>query len=69
MVILRLSVTALENPDLARERAGAGRKEDVKPWGRILMPLMSIFGNFRICRVDAGFIEELNIKRFLKELA
>jgi len=31
-----------KNPDLARERADAGKKKDVKPWDRVLMPLMSL---------------------------
>ena len=43
-IVLIISRTILirKNPDLARERAEAGKKEDVKPWDRILMPLMSI---------------------------
>jgi protein-S-isoprenylcysteine O-methyltransferase Ste14 len=44
-IVLIFSRTILirKNPDLAQERAAAGKKEDVKPWDRILMPLMSIY--------------------------
>jgi len=45
LVVLIISRVILirRNPDLAIERAEAGKKENVKPWDRVLMPLMSIF--------------------------
>lgn len=44
IVVLVISRVILirRNPDLAKERAEAGKKEDVKPWDRLLMPLMSL---------------------------
>ena len=42
VLVFSRAVLIHKNPDLARERADAGRKENVKSWDRILLPLMSI---------------------------
>jgi protein-S-isoprenylcysteine O-methyltransferase Ste14 len=34
----------LKNPDMARERAEAGQKEDVKAWDKTIVPLIAIYG-------------------------
>jgi protein-S-isoprenylcysteine O-methyltransferase Ste14 len=34
----------LKNPDMARERAEAGQKEDVKAWDKTIVPLVAIYG-------------------------
>lgn len=33
----------LKNPDMALERAGAGKKENVKSWDKVLMPLTALY--------------------------
>lgn len=43
LVLSRLLIL-LRNPDMARERAEAGKKEDVKDWDKILVPLIAIYG-------------------------
>lgn len=42
VLVFSRAILIRKNPDLAQERAEAGSKENVKPWDRILMPLMSI---------------------------
>lgn len=46
LIVLVLSRTLIivKNPDMARERAEAGKKEDVKAWDKILMPVTAIYG-------------------------
>jgi len=41
---LSRSLILLKNPDMARERADAGKKEDVKAWDKIIVPLIAIYG-------------------------
>lgn len=43
VLVVSRAILIRKNPELARERADAGKKENVKPWDRLLMPLMSIF--------------------------
>ena len=59
-IVLVVSRTILlrKNPDLALERAEAGRKKNVKPWDRILMPFMSIVlpvVSYIVCGLDERF--------------
>jgi len=42
VLVFSRAILIRKNPDLARERAEAGGKENVKPWDRVLMPLMSM---------------------------
>lgn len=44
VLVLGRSLILIKNPDMARERAEAGKKEDVKAWDRILVPLVAIYG-------------------------
>jgi len=44
VLVLSRWLIFLKNPDLLRERAEAGRKEDVKAWDRILVPMIAIYG-------------------------
>ena len=37
------AVLILKNPELAQERIQAGKKENVKPWDKILMPITAIY--------------------------
>lgn len=46
----------VKDPDMARERAEAGQREDVKPWDRILMPATAIYAPL-ISWVVAGLDE------------
>jgi protein-S-isoprenylcysteine O-methyltransferase Ste14 len=43
MVVSRAILIA-KHPDTALERAEANKKEDVKPWDRILMPVTALYG-------------------------
>ena len=43
VLVLSRSLILLKNPDMARERADAGKKEDVKAWDKILVPLIAIY--------------------------
>ncbi len=44
VLVLSRSLILLKNPDMARERAEAGQKENVKAWDKILVPLIAIYG-------------------------
>jgi protein-S-isoprenylcysteine O-methyltransferase Ste14 len=44
VLVLSRSLILLKNPDMARERADAGKKEDVKAWDKIIVPLIAIYG-------------------------
>ena len=44
MLVGSRAVLILKYPDLAQERAAAGRRGDVQPWDRFLMPLVAIYG-------------------------
>jgi protein-S-isoprenylcysteine O-methyltransferase Ste14 len=58
VLISSRAILLRKNPDLAQERAEAGRKANVKPWDRILMPLMSIFlplTAWIVCGLDERF--------------
>jgi protein-S-isoprenylcysteine O-methyltransferase Ste14 len=58
ILVFSRAILIRKNPDLARERAGAGGKENVKSWDRILMPLMSIFlplVSWIVCGLDKRF--------------
>lgn len=44
VLVLSRSLILLKNPDMAKERAEAGQKEDVKAWDKILVPLIAIYG-------------------------
>jgi len=43
VLVVSRAILIRKNPDLARERADAGKKENVKSWDRVLMPIMSTF--------------------------
>jgi len=58
VLVVSRAILIRKNPDLAQERAYAGKKENVKPWDRILMPLMSIFlplVSWIVCGLDERF--------------
>jgi len=58
VVVFSRAILLRKNPDLARERADAGKKENVKPWDRVLMPTMSIFlplVSWIVCGLDERF--------------
>lgn len=44
VLVLSRSLMLLKNPDMARERAEAGQREDVKAWDKILLPVTAIYG-------------------------
>lgn len=44
ILVLSRSLILLRNPDMAKERAEAGKKGDVETWDKILVPLMAIYG-------------------------
>ena len=43
-LVVSRGLILLKNPDMARERAEAGQKEDVKAWDKIIVPLIAIYG-------------------------
>jgi protein-S-isoprenylcysteine O-methyltransferase Ste14 len=43
VLVLSRSLILLKNPDMANERAEAGKKEDVKTWDKILVPLIAVY--------------------------
>ena len=49
----------LKNPDMARERAEAGQKEDVKAWDKTIVPLIAIYGPL-ISWIVAGLDERFS---------
>jgi protein-S-isoprenylcysteine O-methyltransferase Ste14 len=58
VLVFSRAILIRKNPDLAQERAGAGGKENVKPWDRILMPTMSLFlplVSWIVCGLDERF--------------
>jgi protein-S-isoprenylcysteine O-methyltransferase Ste14 len=44
VLVLSRALILLKNPDMARERAEAGQKGDVKAWDKTLVPLIAIYG-------------------------
>jgi protein-S-isoprenylcysteine O-methyltransferase Ste14 len=44
VLVLSRSLILLKNPDMAIERAEAGKREDVKAWDKILLPVTAIYG-------------------------
>lgn len=44
ILIVSRSFMIIKNPDMALERAEAAQKENVKPWDKILVPLITIYG-------------------------
>jgi protein-S-isoprenylcysteine O-methyltransferase Ste14 len=44
VLMLSRSLILLKNPDMARERAEAGQKKDVKAWDKIIVPLIAVYG-------------------------
>jgi protein-S-isoprenylcysteine O-methyltransferase Ste14 len=44
LLVLSRSLILLKNPDMVKERAEAGKKEDVKAWDKILVSLIAIYG-------------------------
>ena len=44
VLLVSRGIMILKNPDQALERAQAGKKENVKSWDRILMPLTALYG-------------------------
>ena len=44
VLVLSRSLILLKNPDMARERAEAGQKKDVKGWDKIIVPLIAVYG-------------------------
>jgi protein-S-isoprenylcysteine O-methyltransferase Ste14 len=44
VLVLSRSLMLIKNPDMARERAEAGQREDVKAWDKILLPATAIYG-------------------------
>lgn len=58
VLVVSRAILIRKSPDLARERADAGKKENVKPWDRVLMPVMSIFlplASWIVCGLDERF--------------
>jgi protein-S-isoprenylcysteine O-methyltransferase Ste14 len=44
VLVLSRSIILIKSPDMARERAEAGQREDVKTWDKILLPIIAIYG-------------------------
>jgi protein-S-isoprenylcysteine O-methyltransferase Ste14 len=44
VLVLSRSLILLKNPDMVRERAEAGQREDVKAWDKILLPATATYG-------------------------
>jgi protein-S-isoprenylcysteine O-methyltransferase Ste14 len=44
VLVLSRSLLLLKNPDMARERAEAGQRENVKAWDKILLPVIAVYG-------------------------
>jgi protein-S-isoprenylcysteine O-methyltransferase Ste14 len=44
VLVLSRSLILIKSPDMARERAEAGQREDVKVWDKILLPVTAIYG-------------------------
>jgi protein-S-isoprenylcysteine O-methyltransferase Ste14 len=44
VLVLSRSLMLLKNPDMARERAEAGQRENVKAWDKILLPVIAVYG-------------------------
>ncbi len=53
------ALVLIKSPDMARERSEAGRKEDVKSWDRVLMPLTALVGPF-VSWIVAGLDERFD---------
>jgi protein-S-isoprenylcysteine O-methyltransferase Ste14 len=58
VIVLSRSFILLKNPDMARERAEAGHREDVKAWDKILLPVTAIYGPL-LSWIIAGLDERL----------
>ena len=43
-LVVSRGLILLKNPDMARERAEAGQKKDVKAWDKVIVPLIAIYG-------------------------
>lgn len=59
VLILSRSLMIIKNPDMVRERAEAGQREDVKPWDKILLPATAIYGPL-ISWIIAGLDERFS---------
>jgi protein-S-isoprenylcysteine O-methyltransferase Ste14 len=44
VLVVSRSLILLKNPDMARERAEAGKKENVKAWDKALLPVIATYG-------------------------
>jgi len=44
VLVLSRSLILIKSPDVARERAEAGQREDVKAWDKFLVPATAIYG-------------------------
>jgi protein-S-isoprenylcysteine O-methyltransferase Ste14 len=44
VLVLSRGLLLIKDPEMARERAEAGRRENVKAWDRILIPAIAIYG-------------------------
>lgn len=59
VLVLSRSLMIIKNPDMARERAEAGQRENVKPWDRVLHPVTTIYGSL-ISWIIAGMDERFS---------
>jgi protein-S-isoprenylcysteine O-methyltransferase Ste14 len=59
ILVLSRALILRINPDMARERAEAGQKGDVKAWDKILVPLIAIYGPL-VSWIIAGLDERLS---------
>lgn len=59
VLVLSRSLMIIKNPDMVRERAEAGQRENVKPWDKILLPVTAIYGPL-ISWIIAGLDERFS---------
>jgi protein-S-isoprenylcysteine O-methyltransferase Ste14 len=72
VLVLSRTLIIVKNPDMARERAEAGKKEDVKSWDKILMPATVFFSSYwvaipSILLIILSFVRTALEDRTLKE--
>lgn len=59
ILVFSRTLILLKNPDMARERAEAGQKENVKGWDKMIVPLIAIYGPL-ISWIIAGLDERFS---------
>ncbi len=59
ILVLSRALILVKNPDMAKERAEAAQKKDVKAWDKILVPLIAVYGPL-ISWIIAGLDERFS---------